>query len=434
MKKIINLFNKFMNYLTRGETLEAEDDHQLRMLLTADITTAILMWSYAFNAYFTIDDYHGLKYMGFVYALLHNLSPFVYRYTRSVSLSTHLFLAAGFVFQYHHSMALGGFFSNTIIWFSILPFIAGVVAGLRELLIWATIGFIGVMSQMIFTFSGTPKNMASEAGNLWAQSNIAFGYILLNVLIMLGYLYVVRKHKEEMEEKNSQIRNLLRVLAHDISNPLTYMMSSHTMLQKDIPDEKKTKMMNNLKKGMNTIHDIVNNVREYESIQSSKKVFITKPVQVKKVVEEALKTFEFKLEDKKITVINEIEDKDITVMADMVSLKNQIISNLISNAIKFTPEGGTIRIFPEQSDPYYVLCIKDTGIGIEPEMIDKLFLPDGKTNRPGTNGEKGTGFGLPIVKQILNQFGAEINVESNGDGTTFKLIFQKPSELKLAGS
>jgi signal transduction histidine kinase len=97
-----------------------------------------------------------------------------------------------------------------------------------------------------------------------------------------------------------------------------------------------------------------------------------------------------------------------------------IIRNLVSNAIKFTNRGGTISVITQSSPEQVVIGIKDTGIGIAPEIMSQLFQPDENHTSLGTEGEKGTGLGLIICKDLVEKNNGKIWAESEPEnGTTF---------------
>jgi signal transduction histidine kinase len=103
-----------------------------------------------------------------------------------------------------------------------------------------------------------------------------------------------------------------------------------------------------------------------------------------------------------------------------------IVRNLLSNALKFTDAGGTIEVTALQDKSFVEVAVSDTGIGMNQESIDKLFRIDVKSTRPGTAGEKGTGLGLILCKELVEKNGGEIGVESKiGEGTTF--VFTLPA-------
>ena len=124
---------------------------------------------------------------------------------------------------------------------------------------------------------------------------------------------------------------------------------------------------------------------------------------------------------KNIRIISKVDEK-VFIYADHILLA-QVFNNLISNAIKFTKPGGEIVISASPSNKirFYEFSVKDNGVGIKPDHIQDLFRIDTKYTSEGTAGEKGTGFGLSIVNEIIQKHGGNIWVESDfGYGADFK--------------
>ncbi len=112
--------------------------------------------------------------------------------------------------------------------------------------------------------------------------------------------------------------------------------------------------------------------------------------------------------------------EDILIYADSHMFES-ILRNLVSNAIKFSPKGGRVKIEAEiTSERLVEIRITDTGIGMSQELISKLFKIDEKTSRPGTDGEPSTGLGLLLCKEFIEKNGGKIFVKSEiGRGSTF---------------
>jgi signal transduction histidine kinase len=112
--------------------------------------------------------------------------------------------------------------------------------------------------------------------------------------------------------------------------------------------------------------------------------------------------------------------ENIKVFAD-INILQTIIRNLISNAVKFTLSGGKINIGAKMAgNPFVELSVKDTGIGMSPEMVRNLFILDTGTSRTGSGGEPGTGLGLIICKDFIENQGGKLWVESDeSKGSTF---------------
>jgi signal transduction histidine kinase len=119
-------------------------------------------------------------------------------------------------------------------------------------------------------------------------------------------------------------------------------------------------------------------------------------------------------------------DKKVTLIADE-DMVTTILRNLITNAIKFTPKEGRITISAKEVENNFVqISVSDTGIGIEPERIEKIFRIDSANSTEGTEGEKGSGLGLILSKEFVEKHGGKIWVESQVNaGTTFHFTLPK---------
>jgi len=124
-----------------------------------------------------------------------------------------------------------------------------------------------------------------------------------------------------------------------------------------------------------------------------------------------------------------IAKKEISVFAD-VNMFSTVFRNLVSNAIKFTPENGNITIHLIKKEDFCEITVKDNGIGISKENIRKIFRIDSNHSTLGTNGEKGTGLGLLLCKEFVEKHNGKIWVESAvGKGSRF--IFTLPLKDKF---
>ncbi|MFK7871719.1 MAG: ATP-binding protein [Oligoflexales bacterium] len=257
----------------------------------------------------------------------------------------------------------------------------------------------------------------------------------------------VQERTQEVYDKNikllenvQQKRSLLRVLSHDLSNYLSIILySSQMLLQNHSYDQDKVqKILERIKRSADKQSDIINSVREVDAITSGKHQVTLVPVSLNKAFENACFTFREKLEAKSLDLILENDRKDeVFILGEPTIFENSILNNLISNALKFSPHGERIvvKIETKQDQEKICLSVQDKGIGIPKEIIKDLFSLDAATSRPGTDGEKGTGFGMPLVKNYLGLLSGSIEVDSieqvegeSSSGTTFKIFLPKPTE------
>jgi signal transduction histidine kinase len=240
-----------------------------------------------------------------------------------------------------------------------------------------------------------------------------------------------------LKHELSKSKTLLRIVFHDIANPLTVIRNSIKLTNRFIEsdhqgNEKKIiKKIQAIGKATINIVDILNQIKELEAIKSGKIKVKLGPVDLEEVIENARFTFESKFENKNINFIfkNYLDGENI--LAEKVSLSNNVVNNIISNAIKFCDIDGHIEVSAKRINNMILLTMTDDGIGIPDSILTKLFDDEAKTSRPGTGGEPGTGFGMPIVKSYMDLYEGNIEVlskvkdnDQNDSGTTFNLLFK----------
>lgn len=243
-------------------------------------------------------------------------------------------------------------------------------------------------------------------------------------------LQTSNEHLHEAVEHN---KKLLALLVHDISNPLTVMQLSLKKINAEIQgidgnSEIIEKFINIHHNSYNNLKGIIDSTRELMALNDGKLKLKFTEVDSLSLLEETLESFEYQLDQKHLKVEFEYEKNELPflVYADPIPLKSSIFSNLISNAIKFSKEGGIIRIRLEKVSDRVLFHFIDEGVGIPSDLKDKLFTSSEVTSREGTIGEHGTGYGLPLVKTFVEASLGHIRVESKEDkGSRFTVDLKK---------
>ena len=249
---------------------------------------------------------------------------------------------------------------------------------------------------------------------------------------------IVKEQTKELNQAFEKKSTLLRMVCHDLAQPLAIISAGSELLQGDLDQLQQktiTRIASKISKAVDMGSDIISQLRQLEALQSGKERLELSPITTETVLEFIHFLFDEKLLDKNINLITNIET-EAAVLAEKTSFLNQIIANIFSNAIKFSNYGEpitfSIRELPSQ---WLEISIRDKGIGIPSDLLPKLFDYQGQTNRRGTNGEKGTGFGMPIVKAFVNAIGGEIRVESKtpeelpeNHGTTVHIVLPKAEQ------
>jgi signal transduction histidine kinase len=243
-----------------------------------------------------------------------------------------------------------------------------------------------------------------------------------------------KKNVLELLDENNQ---LVRILCHDLGNSLTIIDLSSSLIesvhkkQGDIPPIISKNMLR-VRRAITTQKEIIEHVQKKEALESGKFKIELVPVSVNVLIEKVKFIFQDQLQKKNITLsVNYGTEQSPYVAAEMVSLSNNVMNNVISNAIKFSQNDSEIIIssWTDKSDVY--ITIEDFGIGMSEDLLKNVFKSNVKTNRPGVNGEKGTGFGIPLAKSFMKKYGGDIYVESKENkGTRYTLKFQSIEQLE----
>jgi signal transduction histidine kinase len=249
-------------------------------------------------------------------------------------------------------------------------------------------------------------------------------------------IIIERKQAEEqlqlsesiLKEMNATKDKFFSIISHDLRNPISSILSLTELLADDTYDlspEDMHKLLQSIHKNTQSTYQLLENLLEWSRLQKGVVPFDNQIINLKEFVGTCDYSVVEMASNKSIELIIDIQ-KGLKVNADSNMLRS-ILRNLVTNAIKFTPEGGSVLIKASKFDQQTVLLsIKDTGLGMKKELIDQLFRIDTQVSRPGTNNEPSTGLGLIITKEFVDRHGGRIWVDSEvGNGSTFNFTLTK---------
>jgi signal transduction histidine kinase len=155
--------------------------------------------------------------------------------------------------------------------------------------------------------------------------------------------------------------------------------------------------------------------------------FVPHKAYLRMLVQESLRIFQQQADAKEITVSVDIP-RNLSLEAD-IRMLSAIIRNLLSNAIKFTGQGGTVTLEAQEEPDSVQFCVRDSGVGMKHEDLQRLFRIDVHHSTTGTDDEKGSGLGLILCKEFVEKHGGTITVESEqGQGSCFTVMLPKMRE------
>lgn len=237
----------------------------------------------------------------------------------------------------------------------------------------------------------------------------------------------LKNSAENLKKLNEAKDRFLSIISHDLRTPFSSILgfTDYLLSEKDVDPEKQRTYIKLIQDSSKSMLSLVNSLLDFTRIQTGRVRFEPDRISANTIIQKSLNIVSGSAMQKNITLKN-LVGNEVFVHAD-ATLLMQVFNNLISNAIKFTNPGGEIVITsqPNVAERGFEFRVKDNGIGIKEEDLEKLFNVDSKFTTPGTSGEKGSGLGLSLVQEIIQKHGGNISVNSEyGKGTEF--IFTIP--------
>ncbi|MBW1294481.1 tetratricopeptide repeat-containing sensor histidine kinase [Aquimarina litoralis] len=251
--------------------------------------------------------------------------------------------------------------------------------------------------------------------------------ILIAVLAFLMMIFKTRKDRKnlilELNQSNETKNKLFSIISHDLKNEILGLDGSLNLLKDNaISNQEFKEIIPLLANRTHQTSILLNNLLNWS--KSQMKELNAKPVSfdINEVITDKFSFFEPKAEKKDIQLINKLAPTIIFADKDMFGI---VAQNLIANAIKFCNPGDSIALVAKEKEDYYEICFEDTGVGIDPANLNKLFAEDTFTTK-GTENETGTGLGLKICKELIELNQGKIQVESIlGKGSVFCITLPK---------
>jgi len=248
---------------------------------------------------------------------------------------------------------------------------------------------------------------------------IALG-LIIGLLVL--YLYLVKRRSNHiLKSVNNTKDKLFSIIGHDLRGPLHSLSSFVSLIHNHVDSLSKDeiKMLSqDIHKSLKNLFTLLENLLEWSRSQTGNIDFKSEAFDLAEVVKENETLLQGQMQHKGLTLRNETKE-GIWVNAHRNSI-NTVVRNLISNAIKYTPAGGTITVVADPLKDLWRITVADTGVGMSEIVLKKLFSPGSRHSTPGTADEKGTGLGLVLCKDFVEKNGGRLGAESKeGIGSRF---------------
>jgi two-component system, OmpR family, sensor histidine kinase VicK len=293
----------------------------------------------------------------------------------------------------------------------------------------ATILVVDRKASLVMELRDDSKTTFNEAIGLSTYSNSKAG--VSSYVAIFENLWRQTELYSQLKEANEQLKvhdkmqqEFIHIAAHELRTPIQPILGLAQVLSSRVKDKEEAELLKVVSRNAKRLQELTEDILDVTRIESNSLVLNKEQFNLNEVIANAIDdiiantgSFGIRMKENTRIFYEPLKNKNVIVEADKARI-SQVISNLLNNAVKFTPEegGGTISIILEvknKNDNYdekVIVRIKDTGIGISPEIMPRLFT------KFATKSEKGTGLGLFISKSIVEAHGGNIWAENNADG------------------
>lgn len=279
--------------------------------------------------------------------------------------------------------------------------------------------------------AGAGRSMLIRANGQEYPISIAAAPICKQPGTLTGVVMLMHDLSQEREVDRIKT-DFVSSVSHELRTPLTSIKAYTATILRDpnMAEQTKHEFLTAVDEESDRLTDLVNELLEISRLESGSVEAVRRTVDIGAVVRQSLSGFQRSANAGNIQLDLDIDDAVPQLLGDETRIRS-MVSNLVNNAIKFTPQGGKVRVSVQRQDEHLAISVSDTGIGIPSEEIPRIFERFYRVPQPDRQ-VPGTGLGLAIVKEIAAIYGGTVQVESElGRGTTFTVLLPTADGLVL---
>ncbi|KAF0200877.1 MAG: multi-sensor hybrid histidine [Bacteroidetes bacterium] len=284
-------------------------------------------------------------------------------------------------------------------------------------------------SSTVATKSGNLLDCEIDVKSIHFNGRVAFMALIHDVTLPKKALKELESAKHDAESANRTKSDFLAMMSHEIRTPMNGVIGMTSLLMNTKLTSEQRDYAETIQVSGECLIDIINDILDFSKIESGRLELEEEPFELQACIEDTLDLFALKAIEKGLDLLYLIEADVTPVLLGDANRLRQVLVNLVSNAIKFTPQGEvyiSVQTLQQTGDQLELrFAVKDSGIGIAQDMLPAIFEAFTQADSSTTRKYGGTGLGLAISKRIVNLMGGEIWAESEpGKGTTFYFTIQ----------
>jgi PAS domain S-box-containing protein len=234
-----------------------------------------------------------------------------------------------------------------------------------------------------------------------------------------------RRMEEALRDSDRRKDEFLAMLSHELRNPLATIRNSVHLLRMDPGDEMQRTVLEPLERQVTTLSRLVDDLMDVSRVTMGRVRLQRSDVALEGIVRGAVESVRREMADRRHAFTVSPVDPRLVVHVDEVRLE-QVVVNLLTNAAKYTPDGGVITLSVVREGAEAVLCVRDSGIGIRPELLSQVFVLFSQGTTTLDRGQDGLGIGLALVKYLVEMHGGTVAARSAGTGKGSEFVVRLP--------
>ena len=241
-----------------------------------------------------------------------------------------------------------------------------------------------------------------------------------------------RNTREQLRQVAQQKDEFLATLAHELRNPLAPIRTGLEIIKRDPSGLMAQQARDMMDRQLSHLVRLIDDLLDVSRISLGRLELRKSHLEVRTIIDTAVEGSKPFVESRKHSLTVGIPDEPIFIFGDLTRLA-QVVSNLINNSCKYTPEGGHIQVRISRLPNLVSIQVQDDGLGIPPEMLDKIFEMFGQVNRTLDRAQGGLGIGLALVRKLVELHGGTVQAESPGinRGATFTITLPQDPEAEV---